>query len=196
MRRLFSSRLAAVRKSTTKLYVDTSHCVVSYSHLLYLPLHSHQKLEALLEALYSTSDASGGLITSGTLSQSADQFGTLWSFRELIPEAVSKAGKVYKYDVSVPVRKFKEIPDIVRSRLAEKGLLRGKGETTGEGEAKVVDVYGYGHFGDGEFSLGVLSPPPLPMSWATLDLIQSLTVMAMCLSHISTCRKSSFEHPC
>lgn len=109
--------------------------------------HDEAKLEALLEALYSSSS---GLISSGTLSQSQDQFETLWSCRELIAEAAGKDGKVYKYDVSVPVGKFKEVADGVRTRLAEEGLLRRGGSDNG---VKVKDVLGYGHFGDGALSL-------------------------------------------
>lgn len=72
---------------------------------------------------------------------------SLWAFRELIPEAAGKDGRVYKYDVSVSVDKFKEVTDKVRARLREAGLFK-------EGGGGLVrDVLGYGHFGDGEFFL-------------------------------------------
>lgn len=103
-----------------------------------------QKLEDLLEALY----ADEHLIASGTQSQSVDQFAQLWAFRELLPEAASKLGKVYKYDVSVPVGKFKEVTDAVRRHLADAGLVRTGADTNGE--PMVKEVIGYGHFGDGE----------------------------------------------
>jgi len=103
-----------------------------------------QKLEDLLEALY----ADEGLIASGTQSQSVDQFAQLWAFRELLPEAASKSGKVYKYDVSVPVAKFKEVTDAVRRHLSEAGVVRTNASENGE--PKVKEVIGYGHFGDGE----------------------------------------------
>lgn len=101
-----------------------------------------QKLEGLLEALYSDET---NLINSGILSQSQDQFASLWGFRELIPEAASKEGRVYKYDVSVPVERFKEVTDKIRERLKGAGLLKEGGG------GKVTDVLGYGHFGDGVF---------------------------------------------
>lgn len=103
-----------------------------------------QKLEDLLEALYADE---GELIASGTQSQSVDQFGQLWAFRELLPEAASKSGKVYKYDVSVPVSKFKEVTEAVRQRLVDTGMARTSGDTSKE--PKVKEVIGYGHFGDG-----------------------------------------------
>lgn len=112
--------------------------------------HDEAKLETLLEALYESSlpsDSSVPLLNSGTQSQSLDQFHSLWSFRELLPEAASKSGKVYKYDVSVPVAKFKEVTEAVRARLMEEGVMRKEGEEGGE--AKVKEVVGYGHFGDG-----------------------------------------------
>jgi (R)-2-hydroxyglutarate---pyruvate transhydrogenase len=97
----------------------------------------------LLESLY----ADEGLIASGTQSQSVDQFAQLWAFRELIPEAASKFGKVYKYDISVPAAKFKEVTDALRRHLAEVGVVRNSPDN---GEPKVKEVLGFGHFGDGQ----------------------------------------------
>lgn len=81
----------------------------------------------------------------------------MWSFRELIPEAGSKTGKVYKYDISIPVSKFKEVTDAVRNHLKELDLVVGlpaSGEVArnrDKQEARVIEVVGYGHFGDGKF---------------------------------------------
>ena len=77
-----------------------------------------------------------------------DQFTQLWAFRELLPEAASKSGKVYKYDVSVPVAKFKEVTDAVRRHLDDAGLMWSS--TGKDKEPKVKEVIGYGHFGDGD----------------------------------------------
>jgi FAD/FMN-containing dehydrogenase len=101
----------------------------------------------LLEALYSDE----GLVASGAQSQSVDQFAQLWAFRELLPEAASKSGKVYKYDISVPVAKFKEVTDAVRRHLVDAGLMWTS--TDKNKESKVKEVIGYGHFGDGGWSL-------------------------------------------
>jgi FAD/FMN-containing dehydrogenase len=102
------------------------------SHLTASDLLHPQKVQALLETLYEDSQ----LITSGTLSQSQDQFDTLWSFRELIPEVASKEGKVYKYDISIPSKAFKEVVDTVREHTKDVKGIR--------------SVLGYGHVGDGE----------------------------------------------
>lgn len=87
----------------------------------------------LLEALYSGADGEEALINSGTLSQSSDQFASLWAFREGIAEAAGKSGKVYKYDISVPVSEFVNTTNRVRERVGH----------------KVKEVVGYGHVGDG-----------------------------------------------
>lgn len=81
-----------------------------------------------------------GLVSSGVLAQSPTQFESLWAIREGIPEAIGKTGKAYKYDVSIPASKFKEIIDKTREHLRSKGLLH---------ENAVREVVGYGHFGDG-----------------------------------------------
>lgn len=76
------------------------------------------------------------------LSQSPAQFSSLWALREGITEAVSKEGKPYKYDISVPLSSFKIVVDGTREHLRSKGLL---------GDNAVKHVLGYGHVGDGKF---------------------------------------------
>lgn len=83
-----------------------------------------------------------GLITTGVLAQSPAQFASLWAIREGIAEAISKEGKAYKYDISVPSIAFKDVVDETRERLRGKGLYPAGG---------VKEVLGFGHIGDGEF---------------------------------------------
>jgi len=82
------------------------------------------------------------LVNTGVLSQSPAQFSSLWALREGVPEAVSKEGKAYKYDISVPLSSFKNVVDGTREHLRSKGLLHDKA---------VKYVLGYGHVGDGPF---------------------------------------------
>lgn len=63
-------------------------------------------------------------------------------------EAVSKEGKAYKYDISVPLSLFKQVVDDTREHLRSKGLLHDKA---------VKYVIGYGHVGDGQ-SASLTSP--------------------------------------
>jgi FAD/FMN-containing dehydrogenase len=88
-------------------------------------------------------DADEPWITTGVISQSPTQFAQLWRLREGVTEAVSKEGKAYKYDISIPLASFKDVVDITREHLRKHGLLR---------EDAVKHVLGYGHVGDGESS--------------------------------------------
>jgi FAD/FMN-containing dehydrogenase len=99
-----------------------------------------QKLNDLLENLLTSDEP---LINTGVLSQNPAQFSSLWALREGVPEAVSKEGKAYKYDISVPLSTFKEVVDLTREHLKSKGLLNDKA---------VKYIIGYGHVGDGESS--------------------------------------------
>lgn len=87
------------------------------------------------------------LINTGVLSQNPAQFASLWALREGVTEAVSKEGKVYKYDISVPLASFKDVVDTTREHLDKYGLMR---------EDAVKFVIGYGHVGDGECGDDVL----------------------------------------
>lgn len=107
-----------------------------------------QKVNNLLEELYEGADGEESLINSGTLSQSPAQFASLWAFREGIAEAAGKSGKVYKYDISVPVSEFVNTTNRVRERVGH----------------KVKEVVGYGHVGDGERVFTPFAFSPLSFS--------------------------------
>lgn len=79
------------------------------------------------------------------MSQNMDDFQQLWALRESIPEAVSKHGKAYKYDISVPVSIFEDVVHKTKAQLKAKGLYRTPGG--------VREVVGYGHIGDGQIFL-------------------------------------------
>ncbi len=93
-------------------------------------------------------DTDQPLINTGVLSQSPAQFSSLWALREGVTEAISKEGKAYKYDISIPLSSFKDVVDGTREHLRSKGLL---------GEHGVKHVLGYGHCGDGNLHLNVVA---------------------------------------
>ncbi|KAJ0040848.1 hypothetical protein Pint_28378 [Pistacia integerrima] len=95
-----------------------------------------EKIEAFL--LRSMED---GLISDGVLAQDINQASSFWRIREGVPEALMKAGAVYKYDLSLPVEKMYDLVEEMRLRL---------GQT-----AKVI---GYGHLGDGNLHLNISAP--------------------------------------
>lgn len=65
----------------------------------------------------------------------------LWNLRENIPEACSKEGAVYKYDLSIPLGDLYDIVEELRQRL--------------KGHPLVKEVLGYGHIGDGNLHLNI-----------------------------------------
>ncbi|OXG93163.1 D-lactate dehydrogenase [Cryptococcus neoformans A2-102-5] len=104
--------------------------------------HDSEKLMSLFDTLLSSS-----LILDGVLAQDSAQIHSLWQIRELCPESLSKAGKAYKYDLSVPVEKMYEVVERMKAHLKERGLLGGK----------VKCVAGFGHLGDGNLHLNVVA---------------------------------------
>ncbi|KAJ1288059.1 hypothetical protein BS78_02G059800 [Paspalum vaginatum] len=93
------------------------------------------KLEAFL--LRSMED---GLVADGVIAQDISQASNFWRIREGISEASVKVGAVYKYDLSIPVEKLYDIVEEMRCRLGDS-----------------VEVLGYGHLGDGNLHLNILS---------------------------------------
>ncbi|KIJ53409.1 hypothetical protein M422DRAFT_222738 [Sphaerobolus stellatus SS14] len=109
--------------------------------------HDDEKLTGLLEDLLESET-----ILDGVLSQDATQFASIWELREGITEAAGKTGKVYKYDVSLPVSTMYDLVLATRKRLEEQGLYKGEG-----GDGFVKSVIGFGHFGDGNIHLNVIA---------------------------------------
>lgn len=100
--------------------------------------NDREKLEAFL-----LRSMEGELISDGVLAQDINQGLSFWRIREGIPEALMKAGAVYKYDLSLPVEKMYELVEEMRARL---------------GSAANANVIGYGHLGDGNLHLNISLP--------------------------------------
>lgn len=99
--------------------------------------HDSEKLDAFLEAAMED-----GLVVDGTVAQDQAQLADLWQLREGVAEALSIRGKVFKYDLSVPVRDMYALVEAMRERLAGHDAV----------------VAGYGHVGDGNLHLNVSVP--------------------------------------
>jgi FAD/FMN-containing dehydrogenase len=119
--------------------------------------HDEEKLNDLLEDLLT---ADKPLINTGVLAQSPAQFSSIWALREGVTEAISKEGKPYKYDISIPLSSFKEVVDNTREHLRSKGLMHDKA---------VKYVLGYGHVGDGNLHLNVCADAYTPEIEAALE---------------------------
>ena len=74
------------------------------------------------------------------LAQDETQVASLWSLRESLPEAAGKLGKVYKYDLSMPVKDMYSLVEEARERFESKGLFK---------DGSIKTTVGYGHIGDG-----------------------------------------------
>ncbi|KIJ45598.1 hypothetical protein M422DRAFT_778812 [Sphaerobolus stellatus SS14] len=107
--------------------------------------HDEEKLNDLLGTLMNSEE---NLITTGVLAQSPFQFASIWAMREGITEALTKEGKTYKYDISIPSGSFKDVIDEIREHLRAQGVYP---------EGGVKAVLGYGHFGDGNLHLNVVT---------------------------------------
>ncbi|XP_024541955.1 D-2-hydroxyglutarate dehydrogenase, mitochondrial [Selaginella moellendorffii] len=98
--------------------------------------HDKEKLDNFVETVLTQ-----GLVVDGTIAQDNTQISNFWHIREGIAEALGKAGAVYKYDLSIPIKDLYNLVEILRERL--------------EGLATVV---AYGHLGDGNLHLNISAP--------------------------------------
>lgn len=100
--------------------------------------HDQEKIANLIEDL-TESD----LVLDGVLAQDQSQTDEFWRMREFIPEACSKEGIVYKYDVTLHPADIYGLVNEMRNRL------------TG---SEATSVIGYGHVGDGNVHLNIAAP--------------------------------------
>ncbi|EGU13242.1 hypothetical protein RTG_00404 [Rhodotorula toruloides ATCC 204091] len=105
--------------------------------------HDDEKLGGLLESLLENET-----ITDGTLAQDETQVQSLWSLRESLPEAAGKMGRVYKYDLSMPVKDMYSLVEEARERFKEKGLDK---------DGSIKTTVGYGHIGDGNLHINIVA---------------------------------------
>ncbi|CAK9059166.1 D-2-hydroxyglutarate dehydrogenase [Durusdinium trenchii] len=104
--------------------------------------HDSEKLHRFLEAAMSDGDAA---VQDGVVAADETQARALWRLREGVSDAMTTAGYVYKYDVSLPLPRMYELVEETRQKLQEAGV---------EATAKAA---GYGHLGDANLHLNVTS---------------------------------------
>lgn len=95
------------------------------------------------------------MVLDGALAQDTTQAHAFWALRETITESIGKSGKVYKYDLSVPLDKMYGLVEKMRIRLKEKGYLKD------DGSGDVMGCLGFGHMGDG--NCNPLNPSCIPV---------------------------------
>ena len=99
--------------------------------------HDEAKLSAFVDEAMESGD-----VVDGTIAQDGAQSAALWRLREGITEALGRTGRVYKYDVSLPLAQLYDLVEETRARMAPHGAL----------------VSGFGHLGDGNLHLNVCTP--------------------------------------
>ncbi|RUS23105.1 hypothetical protein BC937DRAFT_92319 [Endogone sp. FLAS-F59071] len=105
--------------------------------------HDDEKLNAYLENIMSNN-----VVQDGVVAQDETQIKNLWSIREGIPEAISKTGAIYKYDISMPVPVLYQMVEAMRDRLFRAGVY-------GTPDSPIIEIVGFGHIGDGNLHLNI-----------------------------------------
>jgi len=108
--------------------------------------HDSEKLEGFLEHVMGE-----GIVADGVLAQDETQIRALWAWREGIAESLGHFGGVYKYDLSIPLPELYSLVEDTRQRLTDAGLV---GDSDGH---PVVEVVGYGHMGDSNLHLNIVT---------------------------------------
>jgi FAD/FMN-containing dehydrogenase len=84
------------------------------------------------------------LVEEGMKGVSTEERNEIWAFREGITESLSHMGPIRKYDVSVPLRRIAEFLTAIET-LITKNKFR-------------IELYLFGHMGDGSPHLNLLKP--------------------------------------
>ncbi|GAA5808739.1 hypothetical protein MFLAVUS_002134 [Mucor flavus] len=102
--------------------------------------HDQEKLEGYLGRLLEN-----GVAVDGVMAQDAKQINALWSWREKIPESISKSGTAMTYDVAMEVPLLYKLVEDAKDHFGKKGLL-------GPGNL-YSNLLGFGHVGDGNLHI-------------------------------------------
>jgi len=105
--------------------------------------HDQEKLHRFLEAAMSGDEDAA--VLDGVVAADETQARAIWRLREGVSDAMTTAGYVYKYDVSLPLPRMYELVEETREKLQAAGV---------EATAKAA---GYGHLGDANLHLNVTS---------------------------------------
>ncbi|XP_025193263.1 D-2-hydroxyglutarate dehydrogenase, mitochondrial-like [Melanaphis sacchari] len=95
-------------------------------------------MENILEKVLNDS-----IISDATTTDQISTIQKIWKVRETIIEALLKIGYVYSFDISLPLNRFYEIVELTREKL--------------KGIEDVKTVCGFGHIGDGNLHLNVVT---------------------------------------
>ena len=112
-----------------------------------------QRLDSFLNALEDDK-----VIIAGTVGKDDRHAKALWNLRERISVALKYAGTVYKYDLSLPTEQMYHLVVDMRNRLSRACESPSLRIGTRGFDFASISVIGYGHLGDGNLHLNILSP--------------------------------------
>ncbi|XP_046849155.1 D-2-hydroxyglutarate dehydrogenase, mitochondrial-like [Xenia sp. Carnegie-2017] len=98
--------------------------------------HDEEKLTMFMEWLMNEK-----LVQDGTIATDGQKIASIWAVRENITVGLVQLGYVYKYDISIPVPRLYDIVEDLRERIGNEVLI----------------VSGYGHIGDGNLHLNIVT---------------------------------------
>jgi D-2-hydroxyglutarate dehydrogenase len=104
--------------------------------------HDQEKLDNFLEASMGGDEGEDAAVSDGIVAADSQQMKAVWRLREGISDAMTAAGYIYKYDVSLPLDKMYELVEDTRKMLQAQGFV----------DARAA---GYGHLGDSNLHLNV-----------------------------------------
>lgn len=99
--------------------------------------HDEEKLTKFVEWLMNEN-----LVRDGTIAMDKQKISKIWTLRESITSGLQRQGYVFKYDISLPVPRLYKIVEDLRQTIGD----------------RVLNIVGYGHIGDGNLHLNVVTP--------------------------------------
>ncbi|XP_037934034.1 D-2-hydroxyglutarate dehydrogenase, mitochondrial [Teleopsis dalmanni] len=96
--------------------------------------HDLEKFNEFLE-----NGMKNGEILDGTVTAELSKIQDIWKLRELVPVALVNNGYCFKYDISLPLREFYNIVNVMQDRVGDLAKC----------------VCGYGHLGDSNLHLNI-----------------------------------------
>ncbi|XP_017774347.1 PREDICTED: D-2-hydroxyglutarate dehydrogenase, mitochondrial-like [Nicrophorus vespilloides] len=96
--------------------------------------HDEEKLNRFLESAMGD-----GVVLDGTATNQPSKMKQLWELRESITQGLLMDGYVFKYDLSIPIKEFYAIVDVMNEKIGK----------------DAVRICGYGHIGDSNIHLNL-----------------------------------------
>eukprot|EP00002_Diphylleia_rotans_P024412 TRINITY_DN4820_c0_g1_i11.p1 TRINITY_DN4820_c0_g1~~TRINITY_DN4820_c0_g1_i11.p1 ORF type:complete len:212 (+),score=30.14 TRINITY_DN4820_c0_g1_i11:197-832(+) len=118
--------------------------------------HDEEKLSRFIERTSAVN-----LIEDGTMATDPRQVSALWRLREGIPPALRRAGRVYKYDLTLGLEMMPRLVSATRDHV--------KSIQSRHNVQSSMKVMGFGHLADGNLHLNISAPEVVPSFSSEID---------------------------